>query len=154
LFHVLLTHCLDLKDPRKLEQCWLLMPHNFGVFDLLRLTRLAENRGKKKPSPSSGFSTGLSSTSTGSLSAATPSSSTSQLPSYSSIFVKAGQEDEDEKDEDWDDKEDYGALGDPLDEEDEEEDEPEEEENEFSVAHFRPQLLSMFKKMKLTETST
>lgn len=167
LFHVLLTHCLDLKDPRKLEQCWPLMPLNFGVFDLMRLTRLGD-RGKKKPSSSSVTSSstssssvpssGLRSASTSNLPPATLSSSfvvsTRHLPSYSSIFVKAGQDDEDDEDDEGE----ADVLEEPLDvdeeEDEDEDDETEEEENEFSVAHFRPQLLAMFRRMKLADTTT
>jgi len=39
LFQMLITQCLKTKNLEKLQQIWELMPHGFGIFDLLSLIR-------------------------------------------------------------------------------------------------------------------
>lgn len=39
LFQLLVTQCLKIKNLERLQQIWELMPHGFGIFDLLSLMR-------------------------------------------------------------------------------------------------------------------
>jgi len=39
LFQLLVTQCLKIKNLDRLQQIWELMPHGFGIFDLLSLMR-------------------------------------------------------------------------------------------------------------------